>query len=99
MSSTPHERVARYRNEILALAARHGIGEIRLFGSVARRDDGPDSDVDFLVRRIPHSDPFLMVDLKAALESLLGCKVDLVTDQPLMKPRLRQSIERDLVAL
>jgi predicted nucleotidyltransferase len=40
-----------------------------------------------------------MLDLKEKLEPLLGCDVDLITDQPLMRPRLRRNIERDLVPL
>ncbi|GAA5481246.1 nucleotidyltransferase family protein [Haloferula sargassicola] len=91
--------VNRHREEILALAAKFEIESIKLFGSVARGDERPDSDIDFLVRRKPGSDPFFMLDLKEGLEALLGCKIDLITDQPLMRARLRGSIERDLVPL
>ena len=37
------------RREILELAARHGARNVRVFGSVARGDDRPDSDIDLLV--------------------------------------------------
>jgi hypothetical protein len=45
MASTIHER----RDEILRVAARHGAGNVRLFGSAARGEDTPDSDIDLLV--------------------------------------------------
>ena len=43
------ESLAHFRREILDLGARHGARNIRVFGSVARGDDRPDSDVDLLV--------------------------------------------------
>jgi predicted nucleotidyltransferase len=41
------------RQDILQLAARHGATQVRIFGSVARAEAGPDSDVDFLVKLAP----------------------------------------------
>ena len=43
------ESLRQRRNEILHIAERHGARNIRVFGSVARGEDGPDSDLDFLV--------------------------------------------------
>jgi uncharacterized protein len=42
-----------HRQALLALAARHGVTDLRVFGSMARGDSGPDSDVDLLVRPLP----------------------------------------------
>jgi hypothetical protein len=47
-----------YRNQILELAARHGACNVRVFGSVARGEARPDSDVDFLVECRPDPSPF-----------------------------------------
>lgn len=91
------ELVAKHRQEILALAAKHGLSDVRLFGSVARGDDGVESDIDFLVKREAGTDPFELIDFKEALEALLGCKVDLLTEHPWMRPRLKRNIERDLL--
>ncbi len=46
--STP-QPVRAHRDEILHVAARHGAGNVRLFGSVARGEDTPESDVDLLI--------------------------------------------------
>jgi predicted nucleotidyltransferase len=91
--------VAKHRQEILALAARHGLSEVGIFGSVARGQDGEGSDIDFLVKRQGGSDPFELIEFKEALEELLGCRVDLLTDHRWMRPRLKNNIERDLVPL
>ena len=71
--------------------------DLRLFGSVARGDERPDSDVDLFVRREPGSDPFLVFDFKEAISELLKCKVDVIVEQKIMRPRLRQNILKDMV--
>jgi predicted nucleotidyltransferase len=43
------DEVHRRRDDILAIAARHGVSNLRLFGSVARGEEHVDSDIDFLV--------------------------------------------------
>jgi predicted nucleotidyltransferase len=45
----PPDAIRRLRAEVPDLAARHGVRNVRVFGSVARGDDRADSDVDFLV--------------------------------------------------
>lgn len=68
------------RDEIIELAARHGATNIRIFGSVARGEAGPDSDVDFLVSAKPGTSVFEMVGLWREMQELLGCEVSLITD-------------------
>jgi len=71
-----------------------GVADVRLFGSVARGDSGPDSDVDVLVHfgDTPSFSQYLAVaDL---LRSVLGRPVDVVMDTA-VKPRFRQAIERE----
>jgi len=86
------------RAEILALARKHGARNVRIFGSVARGDAGPTSDVDFLVEleegRSLLDHAALLLDLK----DLLGCDVDVVTDRGL-KPRIRDRVLREAVPL
>jgi predicted nucleotidyltransferase len=48
------ERLRRRRPELLAAAARRGASNLRVFGSVARGDEGAESDVDFLVDHAYH---------------------------------------------
>jgi uncharacterized protein len=64
------------RAEILALAAKHGAKNIRLFGSVRRGN--ADSDIDFLVEAAPQHSPFFPGGLLMDLQELLGCPVDVV---------------------
>ncbi|MBI2302668.1 MAG: nucleotidyltransferase family protein [Armatimonadetes bacterium] len=75
------EELRERRDEILAAAARHGASNIRVFGSVARGDAGPGSDVDILVRFAQGRSWRDHVDLYGELAALLGCPVSLVTDR------------------
>ena len=72
-----------YRNDILRLAAKHGARNVRVFGSIVRGDDTPDSDVDFLVEVGPNRSFFFPGGLVADLEDLLGRRVDVVTEKGL----------------
>ena len=67
------------REEILRIAAKHGVTSIRVFGSVARGEAGPESDVDFLIEVGPNRTPWFPVGLIRDLEQLLGRHVDVVT--------------------
>ena len=87
-----------YRNEILKIAQRYGARDVRIFGSAARGDDIDQSDVDVLVNMEPGRSLFDMGGLLMDLQSLLGCKVDLVTEKGL-KPRIRDRVLREAVRL
>ena len=75
--------VRRKRSGILRIAKRHGACNVRVFGSVARDQAGPNSDVDLLVDVGPHRTPFFPGGLIADLEDLLGCRVEIVTQDAL----------------
>ena len=79
------EEVLGLREEIVALAARHGAGNVRIFGSVARGTAGPESDVDFLVEMEPGRSLFDLGGLTADLHDLLGRRVDVVTERALSR--------------
>jgi uncharacterized protein len=90
------------RNEVLATLRTHagelrklGVRDLALFGSTARDECGPASDLDFLVRLDRKTFDSYM-DVKFFLEDLFGRKVDLVLEDGL-KPRIRESIAKDLV--
>jgi predicted nucleotidyltransferase len=88
--------------EIEALCRHHGVRRLDLFGSVARGDSTPDSDIDFLVdlgERQPADDARAYFDLKDALETLFGQPVDLVTPAALRNPYFRSRIEAERVRL
>jgi len=71
------------RAEILAVARRRGARNLRIFGSVARGDAGPASDVDILVEFEPGRGLLDHAGLMLDLSELLGCKVDVVSERGL----------------
>ena len=86
------------RDSVLGLAAKHGAYNVRVFGSVARGDSDPRSDIDFLVdleRGRTLSDlGGLLIDL----EEVLGTPVDVVTERGL-RARIRERVLTEAVAL
>jgi len=71
------------REQILQIAAKHGARNVRVFGSVAHGEAGPQSDVDLLVDVGPDPSPFFPGGLLADLEELLGRRVDVLTENAL----------------
>jgi hypothetical protein len=85
------ELVQSKREEILRLAEEHGARNVRVFGSAARGDAGPDSDVDFLVEVAPVHSSWFPAGLLLDLQGLLGRPVHVVTEQALHE-RIRQRV-------
>ena len=71
------------RQEIFQIAARHGVRNIRVFGSAARGEAGEGSDLDLLIEAGPQRTPWFPGGFIAELEELLGCRVDVVTPKAL----------------
>jgi predicted nucleotidyltransferase len=86
------------REAILEMAARRGARNVRLFGSVARGEAGPDSDVDFLVDLEPGRSLLDLGGLLMDLQSFLGRRVDIVTEAGL-RPRIRPRVLSEARAL
>lgn len=86
------------RDDILRIAARYGARNVRIFGSVARGEARPDSDVDVLVDMEPGRGLLDLGGLLMDLQELLGCRVDVVTEQGL-RPRIRERVLREAVPL
>jgi predicted nucleotidyltransferase len=72
------EEIRRRRTDIERLAQRYGAHDFRIFGSVARGEAGPGSDLDVLVRFEPNRSLFDVAGFELGLEDLLGCEVDVV---------------------
>ncbi len=93
-----YDRIAQHREEILAIAARNGARNVRVFGSVARHEADARSDVDLLVDMEPGRSLFDMGKLLVELEALLGCSVDVVTEASLHE-RMRESVLAEAIPL
>ena len=72
-----------HRAEVLALAAANHAGDVRVFGSIARGEDTPDSDIDLLVKFDPGASLFDLVRFAERLETMLGVHVDVLSDDGL----------------
>jgi hypothetical protein len=77
------DEVIKNREAIAQAAGAVGATNIRLFGSVARGDERPDSDIDFLVTLEPGRTLMDLLRLEARLEALLGRPVDVATERGL----------------
>lgn len=79
------------------LQREFGVESLFLFGSVARGDDTPDSDIDALVTFRTDATVTLITlgKLNGFLENLLGRKVDVVEDHPRLRPAFRRAIDED----
>jgi uncharacterized protein len=67
------------RDQVMAIASRHRASRVRLFGSAARDEDRPESDIDLLVDFDDGSSLFDLMHLSRELETLLGRPVDVVS--------------------
>jgi hypothetical protein len=79
------------RDDILRAAAARGVRDVRVFGSVARGDAGPDSDVDLLVDLEPGRNLLDLGGFLMDLQAMLGRRVDVVLDggvSPYMRDRI-----------
>ncbi len=86
------------REKILQIAEQYGARQVRVFGSVARRQDDAGSDIDFLVDMEPGRSLLDLGGLLVDLEKLLNSKVDVVTERGL-KERIRDRVVNEAVLL
>jgi predicted nucleotidyltransferase len=92
------EQIQQRREEVLRVAAGHGAGNVRLFGSVARGEETPESDVDLLIDVTGETTPWFPASLIADLEQLLRRPVQVVIHRSL-SPLIRDAVLRDAVPL
>ena len=86
------------REEIQRIAAEHGARNVRVFGSVARGDARPESDIDFLIEAGPVTSSWFPAGLILDLEELLGRHVEVVTEKGL-DPLLRERVLREAIPI
>lgn len=91
-------RVRAQRTEIKGLAAKAGMTNLRVFGSVARGQETVNSDIDLLVDLSPNTGLFALATLRGELERLLEAGVDLIPADSI-KDSMRPSAVEDMVSL
>lgn len=97
--STDQAGLVRHRRgEIVKACARHGARNVRIFGSVARGESRPDSDIDLLCDLDPSRDLLDLAALRCELHALLGVPVDISTPR-LLKPAVLAAALREAVPL
>lgn len=86
------------REAIRAIAARHGVKSVRVFGSFARGDASEHSDVDLLIVAGPRTPPWFPGGLLVDLEQELGRRVD-VAEETTLHPLIRDRILHEAIPL
>ncbi len=92
------QQIQTQRQAILHLAQTYGATNLRIFGSVARGEDTPTSDLDMIIDLEPNRSLFDLGGLAMDLQDLLGCPVDIVTEKGL-KQRIRARVLREAINL
>jgi predicted nucleotidyltransferase len=94
----PSVLLERHRVELKRIAEEHGLENVVVFGSVARGEDTPDSDLD-LVADIPEGlDLFAIAVIEEAMGAVIGRKVDL-GERRCLKPHVSENVDRESVSL
>ena len=91
-------RLRQHRKALLASAARHGATNVRIFGSVARGEERPDSDIDMVVDISQKMGLVALIALENEFREILGVPIDL-SDSSQLRPKVKIEVERDAVAL
>ena len=79
-----------------ASAQKYGITKLGIFGSVARKENTEDSDIDIVVE-VQKPSLQLMYELKEALKQLFNCEVDLVRFRDSLRPLFKSNIQKDVI--
>jgi hypothetical protein len=86
------------RDEILRIATKHGARNVRVFGSLARGENSPSSDIDLLVDKDPDRSLMDLGGLLMDLQAMLDTRVDVATEK-MLRPKVRERAMRDAVPL
>ena len=96
--SRARDEIMRKQSLIRAIARAHGATSVELFGSAARGEDGPGSDLDFMVELDPGRSLLDLIGFGEDLQEALGRKVEALTRTG-MKPRVLASARRDAIRI
>lgn len=93
------DKLHRLRARIYRIAQKHKAHKVYVFGSCARKEDTPDSDVDLLAEFSSDASLFDHSGLEYDLTQILGCKVDVVALSALKTDGFAENVRKDMVAL
>jgi uncharacterized protein len=94
----PSVSIARHRDQVREILERYRMGNPRIFGSTARGDDTDGSDLDILIEAPPGTTLYDLAQVELELESVLGCKVEVLT-KGFLAPDVAESAEADLAPI
>ena len=87
------------RDEVRRLARRYNGRAVYVFGSCARKEESPDSDIDFLVDFAPGTTLFGMAGLQYGLQALFNRSVDLITEKSLKRDSFGDRVRAEMVVI
>lgn len=93
------DRLRQLKKEIYRIAGEHNAEKVYVFGSCARKEDTPESDVDFIAGFRKHATLFDHAGLEYDLAQLLGCRVDVVAEDALKDDAFAAGVRKDMVLL
>jgi predicted nucleotidyltransferase len=94
----PSTALSRHVDQVREVLARHGLANPRIFGSAARGEDAEGSDLDILVDASSSTSLYDLADAEIELESVLGCKVEVMT-KGFLAPDIAERAEADLLPI
>lgn len=92
------DRLYNLKSQINEIAKRHNAEKVYVFGSCARKEETPESDIDLLIEFKADSTLYDQIDLRDEMSAFLQCKVDIVSKKGL-HPFIRKSVLEEAVAL
>ena len=93
------DRLHQLKADIYRIAKRHNAEKVYVFGSCARREETPESDIDLLADFNGNASLFDQIGMKLALEDALKCKVDVIPLASLADPVFGSAARKDMVLL
>lgn len=92
------DKLSQIKDIVIPIFKQYGISQAAVFGSYARGEEQPGSDIDFLIHLGRPIDLIEFIRLKAQLQDALGKRIDLVTDDTII-PYFEPDIKKDLISI
>lgn len=87
---------AEIESTIIGILSKYSISQVGIFGSYARHENQPQSDIDILVSFVDSPSLLQLVKIEQEISTAIGIKVDLVTENSVKNPKMISYIRKDL---